>query len=243
MVLSKTELVKFISIFLLVTLVSALLLLGCSVAIETSISQNTFPTIVIDAGHGGEDGGAVAYDGTNEKDINLKIAQQLNLLFKNSGFKTVMTRNSDIAIYDKGCETIKEKKVSDMHNRLEIFNNDVNSIVISIHQNKFEQEKYSGTQIFYSVNNPDSEVLAESIRLSVIGMLQPDNNRENKSATKSIYLLHNCKKPSVIVECGFISNKAELAKLKTEEYQNEMAFSIYCGCLEYINVMNNGTNA
>lgn len=242
MVLSKTEIIKFISIFLSVTLIFALLLLGCSVAIETSISQSTLPTIVIDAGHGGEDGGAVADDGTNEKDINLKIAQQLNLFFKSSGFKTIMTRNSDIAIYDEGCETIKEKKVSDMHNRLQIFNNDSNSIVISIHQNKFEQEKYSGTQIFYSVNNPDSEVLAESIRSSVVGMLQPDNSRENKSATKSIYLLHNCKQPSVIVECGFISNQAELAKLKTEKYQKEMAFSIYCGCLEYINIRNNGTN-
>ncbi|MEE1056969.1 MAG: N-acetylmuramoyl-L-alanine amidase [Acutalibacteraceae bacterium] len=239
MVLSKTELVKFISVFLSLTLISALLLFGCSVAIETSITQSIFPTIIIDAGHGGEDGGAVADDGTNEKDINLKIAQQLNLLFKNGGFKTVMTRNSDIAIYDEGCETIKEKKMSDMHNRLEIFNNDANSIVISIHQNKFEQEKYSGTQIFYSVNNPDSEVLAESIRSSVIGMLQPDNSRENKSATESIYLLHNCKRPSVIVECGFISNQAELTKLKTEKYQNEIAFSIYCGCLEYINESNN----
>ena len=239
MVLSREELIKFISIFLSITLISVLLLLGCSVVIETSINESTLPTIVIDAGHGGEDGGAVADDGTNEKDINLKIAQQLNLLLKSGGFKTVMTRNSDIAIYDEGCETIKDKKVSDMHNRLKIFNNDNNSIIISIHQNKFEQEKYSGTQIFYSINNPNSEILAENIRSSVIGMLQPDNNRENKSATKSIYLLHNCKQPAVIVECGFISNKAELAKLKTEEYQNQMAFSIYCGCLEYIYNQNN----
>ena len=239
MVLSREELIKFISIFLSITLISVLLLLGCSVVIETSINESTLPTIVIDAGHGGEDGGAVADDGTNEKDINLKIAQQLNLLLKSGGFKTVMTRNSDIAIYDEGCETIKDKKVSDMHNRLKIFNNDNNSIIISIHQNKFEQEKYSGTQIFYSINNPNSEILAENIRSSVIGMLQPDNNRENKSATKSIYLLHNCKQPAVIVECGFISNKAELAKLKTEEYQNQMAFSIYCGCLEYIYNKNN----
>ncbi|MEE0931088.1 MAG: N-acetylmuramoyl-L-alanine amidase, partial [Acutalibacteraceae bacterium] len=113
MVLSREELIKFISIFLSITLISVLLLLGCSVVIETSINESTFPTIVIDAGHGGEDGGAVADDGTNEKDINLKIAQQLNLLLKSGGFKTVMTRNSDIAIYDEGCETIKDKKVSD----------------------------------------------------------------------------------------------------------------------------------
>lgn len=233
-VLSKAEIIKFTLIFLVVTLISVLLLLGCSAVIETSISKNSLPTIVIDAGHGGEDGGAVADDGTNEKDINLKIAQQLNIFFVNSGFKTVMTRNSDIAIYDENCETIKEKKVSDMHNRLKIFNNDSNSIVISIHQNKFEQEKYSGTQVFYSANNPGSEVLAENIRLSVTGMLQPENNRENKSATKSIYLLHHCKQPAVIVECGFISNQSELALLKTEKYQKEMAFSIYCGCLEYV---------
>ncbi|MEE0858216.1 MAG: N-acetylmuramoyl-L-alanine amidase [Acutalibacteraceae bacterium] len=234
MVVTKKELIKYVIISLTVIFSTVILLFGCSTAINVNTTSDELPTIIIDAGHGGEDGGAVAGDGTNEKDINMQIAQNLNTMFQSGGFKTVMTRTSDIAIYDEGCSTIKDKKVSDMHNRLEIFNKDENSIIISIHQNKFEQEKYNGTQLFYSPNNEKSEVLAESIRLSVTGMLQPDNTRENKKATKDIYLLYNCKQPSVIVECGFLSNNAELEKLKTEDYQQQMAFSIYCGCIEYI---------
>ncbi len=238
MVISVNKFIKSIFITIVLVACSALLLVGGNAVFLVSAEESKLPTIVIDAGHGGEDGGAVANDGTNEKDINLKIAKQLNQLFTSSGFKTKMTRTTDIAIYDQGNETIKSKKVSDMHNRLKIFNEDNNSIVISIHQNKFEQEKYSGTQIFYSPNNKESEVLAENIRTSVTGMLQPDNTRENKAATKSIYLLYNCNNPSVIVECGFLSNNSELAKLKTDNYQKQMAFSIYCGCLEYINKNN-----
>lgn len=238
MVISVNKFIKSIFITIVLVACSALLLVGGNAVFLVSAEESKLPTIVIDAGHGGEDGGAVADDGTNEKDINLKIAKQLNQLFTSSGFKTKMTRTTDIAIYDQGNETIKSKKVSDMHNRLKIFNEDNNSIVISIHQNKFEQEKYSGTQIFYSPNNKESEVLAENIRTSVTGMLQPDNTRENKAATKNIYLLYNCNNPSVIVECGFLSNNSELAKLKTDNYQKQMAFSIYCGCLEYINKNN-----
>lgn len=240
MILNKKEFVKLILITISIIALSALFLYGCNMYVTANTQGQELPVIVIDAGHGGEDGGAVATDGTNEKDINLSIANYLNDIFTTAGFKTVMTRTSDIAIYDEGKETIKEKKVSDMHNRLEIFNSNSNSIVISIHQNKFEQEKYNGTQVFFSPNSEDSEVLAENIRLSVVNMLQPDNTRENKKATKDIYLLYNCKQPSVIVECGFLSNNNELAKLKTEEYQKQMAFSIFCGCMEYINANSMG---
>lgn len=235
MVVNKRELIKFTLLALLLVVLSVIFLYGCNMYVTANTQNKELPLIVIDAGHGGEDGGAVAPDGTNEKDINLSIAGYLNDMFISGGFKTKMTRTSDIAIYDEGNTTIKAKKVSDMHNRLEIFNGDPNSVVISIHQNKFEQEKYNGTQVFYSPNSEKSEQLAENIRLSVVNMLQPDNKRENKKATKDIYLLYNCKQPSVIVECGFLSNNNELTKLKTEEYQKQIAFSIYCGCLEYIN--------
>ncbi len=240
MILNKKELIKFVLLVLLVVVLSVFFLYGCNMYITANTQSKELPVIVIDAGHGGEDGGAVATDGTNEKDINLSIAGYLNDMFLSGGFKTKMIRTIDIAIYDEGCTTIKSKKVSDMHNRLEIFNSDPNSVVISIHQNKFEQEKYNGTQVFYSPNSNESEVLAENIRLSVVNMLQPENTRENKKATKDIYLLYNCKQPSVIVECGFLSNNNELAKLKTEEYQKQIAFSIYCGCLEYINIYSMG---
>lgn len=235
MILTKKQIKHFIIVVSSIVISITIFFMVCGFSDTNNLHNSSLPLIVIDAGHGGEDGGAVADDGTNEKDINLDIALQLNELFKSSGFKTVMTRDTDNAIYDDGCEDIKSKKVSDMHNRLAIFNREENSIVISVHQNKFEQKKYSGTQVFYSPNNPKSEILADKIRLSVKGMLQPDNEREIKKSDKNIYLLYNCKQPSVIVECGFISNDEELSKLKTEEYQKQIAFSIYCGCLEYLN--------
>lgn len=234
-VFNKKELTKIVVIIVAFVVLSILFLYGCNMYTTVNAQADSLPVIIIDAGHGGEDGGAVASDGTNEKDINLKIATYLNDMLTAGGFKTVMTRTKDIAIYNDGCSTIKEKKVSDMHNRLEIFNANSNSIVVSIHQNKFEQEKYFGTQVFYSPNSENSELLAENIRLSVVNMLQPDNTRENKKATKDIYLLYNATQPSVIVECGFLSNNSELSKLKTDDYQKQMAFSIYCGCVEYIN--------
>lgn len=196
-----------------------------------AVTCKVLPTIVIDAGHGGEDSGAIANDGTLEKDINLDIAQRLNNMLRSSGFKTIMTREDDISIHEKGSKTIREKKASDMRNRLNIINSNPNNILISIHQNKFEKKQYCGTQIFYSKNNPASKELAESIKLSFSELIQPENKRGTKPADKNIYLLHNSKIPAVIVECGFISNDSELAKLTDEEYRKKVAFSIYCGIL------------
>ena len=197
-------------------------------------SANNELTIVIDAGHGGEDGGAVAPDGTLEKDLNLCIAQKLNTLLQCAGYKTQMIRESDISINDSDASTTREIKVSDMHNRLAIYNSSEYNIVVGIHQNKFEQSKYNGTQIFYSKNNQDSNILAESVRNSVVSLLQPENTRELKPADSNIYLLHNAKVPAIITECGFISNQEELQKLKDDSYQQKMAFSIFCGILDYI---------
>lgn len=198
----------------------------------TSVSTNDIH-IIIDCGHGGEDGGAVATDGTVEKDINLAIGLILEKFFIQGGFDVSVTRKEDISLYNESAQSLREKKVSDIHNRTEMVNSDVSNILISIHQNKFEDEQYSGTQVFYSPNNPESSVLAESIRLSVTGLLQNDNTRQCKESTSSIYLLHNAKIPAVIVECGFLSNINERELLKTEKYQCEMAYAIYCGFLEY----------
>lgn len=197
------------------------------------VSKRT-STVILDPGHGGEDGGAVGADGTLEKDINLSIAKKLQQLLLTSGFSVRMIRDSDVSIYSNGVGTIKEKKVSDLKNRLNIANESENNILISIHQNKFPRCQYNGTQVFYSENNPGSKELAENIRESITGFLQPDNKRKTKPATKDIYILYNCKNVAVMVECGFLSNDAELQKLKDEIYQDEMAFSIYCGFLEYI---------
>lgn len=193
------------------------------------------PTIIIDAGHGGEDGGAVGINGTVEKDINLSISLKLMNLLEVSGYKVVMTREKDKAIYDESANTLREKKRSDLKNRMGIIKNNKkeNAIFVSIHQNKFPDPKYHGTQIFYSVNNPGSQSLAEKVKDSVTEFIQPENTREIKPADKKIYLLHNAEIPAIIVECGFLSNIEESKKLIDNMYQNQLAFSIYCGITSY----------
>lgn len=232
---------KFVCLFLLLVCAVSFILSTCSAYSSLSTiakaSENK-ATVVIDAGHGGEDGGAVAPDGTMEKDINLSIALKLRSIFHQNGINVVMTRNSDTSICDEGIDTLKGRKTSDMKNRLKIFNASSDNIIISIHQNKFEQSKYSGTQIFYSKNNPLSCKLAESIKSSVISNIQPENTRECKAADKNIFLLYNSENPAVIVECGFLSNGDELKMLKNDEYQSKLALAIFDGFMKYYNNQN-----
>ncbi|MBQ7134182.1 MAG: N-acetylmuramoyl-L-alanine amidase [Ruminococcus sp.] len=192
------------------------------------------PTIVIDAGHGGEDGGAVSGDNILEKNINLQISNKLKQLFISNGFDVVMTRETDIAIYDE--DSTKSKKFSDLSNRVEIFNSSVNNVVISIHQNKFTDERYFGTQVFYSANNTLSEKLAECVRVSVTSLLQKDNSRQCKKAGSDIFVLDNAEVPAIMVECGFLSNKNETQKLIDDTYQNELTYCIFLGFLEFYNI-------
>lgn len=190
-------------------------------------------TVIIDAGHGGEDGGAEV-DGVLEKDINLSIADKLADTLRLCGVRVTEIRDEDISVYDDSAQTLREKKVSDLKHRVEIVNGSENNILVSIHQNKFDNSAYSGAQVFYSSNNDKSRVLAESIRNSVVSLIQNDNTRELKPANSDIYLLDNATVPAVIVECGFLSNDEERAKLLDSGYQSEMAYSIAMGVLEYI---------
>lgn len=222
---------------LLIAIIISLFIFSCTPekSIETAIqTKDKKPNIVIDAGHGGEDGGAVADDGTVEKDINLKISLSLRDLFKKAGYNVTMTRDKDTSLYNSDEKTIKSKKTADMKKRLEIYNSRSDNIIISIHQNKFEEKKYSGAQVFYSPNNESSQVLAETVRKSIVSSVQKDNKRETKEATKSIYLLYNTPQPAIIVECGFLSNNNELSLLKDEKYQNKIAYAIFNGTLDYI---------
>lgn len=206
--------------------------------ISDSIASSQKPkkyTVILDAGHGGEDGGAVGVDGIYEKNINLSIATKLKSLFGAAGYDVIMTRDEDRAIYDDNAGTLKQKKKSDLRNRLNIIksNSNDNTVFISVHQNKFTDSKYSGSQIFYSKNNPLSQELANYIKKSITGLIQPDNTREIKPADKTIFLLHNTSIPAVIVECGFLSNSEEAHKLESEEYQEQMSFCIFCGAINY----------
>lgn len=230
---------KFIFPCVCFALLSAFVFLMISAALNIKVSVSServksMPTIVIDAGHGGEDGGAVSESGVLEKDINLSIANDTSALFYLLGFDVTQTRKTDIAL-DNGEDTIRKRKVSDMKKRLEIFNSSKENTIISIHQNKFSESKYHGTQIFYSPNNPKSKQLADSIKYSVKSLLQPDNERECKKADSGIYLLKNTNNPAVIVECGFISNWEECKNLLDSQYQKQMAYSITAGFLSYYN--------
>ena len=206
------------------------------VAIQASqIMEEKKQTIILDAGHGGEDGGTVSQSGILEKDINLSITSRLKTFLVSAGFDVIMIRDSDTAIGGSSLSTVKERKASDLKKRLQIMNEHPDALFISIHQNHFEQSKYHGTQVFYSPNHESGKLLADSIQSSVVSLLQNDNMRVSKEGGKSIYLLWNSKTPSVIVECGFLSNPEEAQKLTEDNYQNQMAFSIFCGILNYCN--------
>ncbi len=191
--------------------------------------------VVIDAGHGGEDGGAVAADGTVEQAVNLEIARILEAQLQAFGVETVMTRETEDSIHSPDAKTTREKKVSDIHNRMSIMENTDNCIFVSIHQNKYPNSSQWGTQVFYSPNTTASAALAQSIQDSVVSVLQPDNKRMIKKSGSSIYLLYYAKKTAVLVECGFLSNPTETGKLKDQQYQKQMAFAIAAGILNYMN--------
>lgn len=188
-------------------------------------------TVVIDAGHGGEDGGAVSVTGTLEKDINLSIATKLEKLLKLNGFDVVMTRTEDVLLCDENITS--GRKLTDLKNRVSVFNYSKNNVVISIHQNNFTDPKYDGAQVFFSKNNSLSENLALCTKNSLVSLLQNDNSRECKQADSSIYVLDNAEVPAVLVECGFLSNENEAKLLESNEYQEKLAFCIYLGFSEF----------
>lgn len=200
------------------------------------------PKIIIDAGHGGEDGGAVVQDNIVEKDINLAIAQKTNEFLSLFGFQTYMVRDSDKLIYDSDSKTQRQKKNSDLRNRLSLMNKFENCLYISIHQNKYEDSRIWGAQTFYSPNDEKSPILAEFIQSSIISLTQPNNKRTIKKTGTNVFVIYNATKPAIMVECGFMSNNDELLKLKDNNYQNQMSFSISNGILNYyISEVKNGS--
>lgn len=180
-------------------------------------------TVVLDAGHGGEDGGAVGVNGVLEKDLNLTIARYIKERLESKGCRVVMTRTEDRLLYTEEQNIYGQRKLYDLRNRLSIAAAEENPILVSIHMNKFSQAKYSGLQIYYSKNHPDSRVLASTVRNHAVKELQPQNKRQNKEATSALYLLHRAQMPAVLIECGFLSNPDECASLSSEAYQRRLA--------------------
>ena len=175
--------------------------------------------IIIDAGHGGADGGATSCTGKLESGLNLEIALRLNDLFHLLGYETKMIRTNDISIYTKG-ETIAQKKVSDLKERVRICNETENGILLSIHQNNFTDSRYSGAQVFYAAT-AESNRLAEKLQSNFRETLNPESKRQVKKGS-GIYLMEHIDCTGILVECGFLSNPEEEAKLRSEQYQKAL---------------------
>ena len=206
-----------------------------SAVTTVSAPVSNLKTVIIDPGHGGFDGGAGSADGTLEKDINLDISLKLYEYLKLYGFNAVMTRTTDTGTEDNPAASISVRKKSDLKNRLALMENS-DAIFVSIHLNKFTTTAARGIQVFYTPNFDAAEVLGNCIQSTVTQYLQPENKRLIKKGYDSTYLLKNAKVPAVIVECGFLSNSADLNNLKNDEYQSKMAFCISAGILNYYKV-------
>lgn len=208
--------------------------LGINNVFQTVKTANTYSSnktnLVIDAGHGGIDAGTIGVDGTNEKVINLSIAQKLYDFASVSGISCNLVRDGDYLVYNDN----SDKSRSDLYNRMDYINSINNSTLISIHQNHFENEAEWGTQIWYSPNDDLSKILADNILSITKDFLQKENRRENKKSDNSYYLLYKAQVPSVMVECGFMSNNEENSKLQDDNYQSKMAYSIMLGFCDYL---------
>lgn len=190
-------------------------------------------TLVIDAGHGGFDGGAVSASGVSEQQINLYIARHTQALAGFFGIPTVMTRPDENALGFVDGRAIRDNKVADIHERRRIAEETENPVFLSIHLNQFPQAQYHGAQVFFSRGNPRSKALAESIQAALIEGVDPQNTRQAKQAANTIYLMKKLECPAVIIECGFLSNPAESERLQQEEYQKQLAVCILSGYLRY----------
>ena len=190
-------------------------------------------TVIIDAGHGGEDGGAVGKDGKSEKELNLSIAETLCDMLRACGINTVMTRTDDRLLYDRNVDYKGRKKSLDLRARLDIEKSIPNSVFVSIHMNAFPSEKESGLQVWYSKNAPGSRDLASNIQTLIKDNLQAENKRKIKAADSSIYLLNRAEDCAVLIECGFLSNPEECKKLSDEDYRKALSFVICLAIREY----------
>lgn len=200
--------------------------------------------IIIDAGHGGIDGGATSCSGILESTYNLDVSLRLDDLFHLLGYETRMIRTTDISVYTKG-ETIAQKKISDLKERVRIVNETENALLLSIHQNNFSDSRYSGAQVFYP-DTPGSEALADRLQAAFTQILNPGSRRQIKKAD-GIYLMEHIQTPGVLIECGFLSNIQEEARLRSPEYQKKLCCVIAATTARYLHLRsgeaNGNTNA
>ena len=230
----------FSAIFIAVCLILgffALKILNSNEKKDVAAEPEVF-TVIIDAGHGGEDGGAIGVDKkTLEKDVNLSVSMYLGSLLESDGVNVIYTRTEDVLLYDRNVDYDGRKKSLDLRARLDIAEQNPGAVFVSVHMNSFGDPKYSGMQVYYSDSAEDGRILAETLQ-KMARFLSPTNERMIKKANSSIYLLDRAPGTAVLVECGFLSNYEECSLLSTEDYQKKVAFAIYRGIMDYKDTKN-----
>ena len=205
---------------------------GGEMALGERVTEGTDQkVVVVDAGHGGRDPGKVGVDGCLEKDLNLEIAKKVQAILEQQDIKVIMIRDTDKGLYE---EQTSNKKVQDMKNRCALINETEPDCVVSIHQNSYHEEYVSGAQVFYYSSSAEGKALAEALQSELVSYADPENHRQAK-ANDSYYLLKKTEAPIAIVECGFLSNWEEAAKLQDDGYQSRIAWAVSMGILMYLN--------
>ena len=226
---------KLLSIVMGLLLVAAMLIwsreLAESVSGDNVLAGKRKYKVVIDAGHGGDDPGKIGINGALEKDINLQIAFLVQEFLEEADVEVVLTRKTDEGLYDAG---VPNKKVQDMKHRIAIIDEEAPDVTVSIHQNSYPEEYVHGAQVFFYTGSREGQALADSIQTQFVEKADAENTRQIK-ANDSYYLLKKTQVPIVIVECGFLSNSVEAAKLCEETYQERVAWAIHMGILQYLN--------
>ena len=226
---------KFFALFIAIALIFASLGHISPSTDPVSAKADQIPiTVVIDAGHGGEDGGASTYGGLAEKELNLLIASELYSMLSASGIRVVMTRTEDILLYDPSSDYKGHKKSMDLAARLKIARETEGAILVSIHMNAFPEPKYGGLQVYYSKNASGGVSLASSVQDKNRLLLAPQNSRKVKEAGRNIYLLDRYEGTGVLIECGFLSNPDDRANLNDEGYRKKLSAVIFYSIIQYI---------
>ena len=235
-IITKKDII-FYGIMTSLILVTIFIPMVCTTSKMINVNADTIASntkIIIDAGHGEPDGGAVSKDGIKESELNLQIAKKLASKLKESNFEVLMTREDENNIASESMQNkkIREIKTNDLNNRVKIANESGASILVSIHMNKFEDSKYRGWQTFYSKNSEEGKKLAENIQSSISECIEYDNKR-TALKIEGIKIIDKSTIPAVIVECGFLSNEEECRLLQEEMYQDKLAEGIKNGIIKY----------
>ena len=221
-------------LFILAILIPIILCCGCTSVLDVRQTSATGDMVlIIDAGHGGADGGAVAPDGTKESELNLSVALKTEAICELLGYRTIMTRRSEELDYPSSAATIRAKKIADQNMRVELINGTPNAVLLSIHQNIYPTPAPCGSQALYG-KFQGSNLFAELIQNGSEQYIDPENTRNAAGISDDIYLMKKVECPAVLIECGFLSNQDELKKLKSSEYQTKLAAVFAASYIQFI---------